>query len=147
MNLLNKSGDSKFLNRNWNIVNDQLNANYDIGYEIIYSTEVLKSDHCDYNDAYILGKENITIIWHNVTQVEFKNCASFIKCITIIDGTTIDNAENLDLVMLLYNLFQCSLNYSDTTGSLWFDSIDEASNFDADTANDNAFKSFTFKAK
>ena len=39
---------------------------------------------------------DITIIGHNVTQVAFKNCAPFSKCITMIDGTTIDDAEDLD---------------------------------------------------
>ena len=34
----------------------------------------------------------------------FKNCVSFIKCITEIDGTTIDDAEDLDLVIPVYNL-------------------------------------------
>ena len=45
------------------------------------------------------------------------------------DGTTIDDAENLDLVMLMYNLLEYSLNDSDITGRLWFYSRDEATNF------------------
>ena len=35
-------------------VNDQSNMNQDVGNDIIYSAEVLKSNICDYNDAYIL---------------------------------------------------------------------------------------------
>ena len=66
--------------------------------ETIYNTEVLKSNLCNYNDVYIL------IIGHNVIQVAFKNCASLNKCITKIDGITIDDAEDLDLVMPIYNL-------------------------------------------
>ena len=46
-----------------------------------------------------------------------------------------------------YNLLEQSSNYSDTTGSLWFNSKDEATNFDADIANTDAFKSFKYKAK
>ena len=42
-NLLNKAGDSKFVTRKWNIVNDRSNTNYDVGNEIIYDKEVLKS--------------------------------------------------------------------------------------------------------
>ena len=38
------------------------------------------------------------------TQVAFKNCASFTKCITNIDETTKNQAQNLDLVMPMYNL-------------------------------------------
>ena len=40
----------------------------------------------------------ITMIGHQATQIAFKNCAPFTKCITKIDGTTIDDAEDLDLV-------------------------------------------------
>ena len=39
--------------------------------------------------------------------------------ITKIDGRTIDDAEDLDLVMLMYNLIEYSSNYSETTGGLW----------------------------
>ena len=59
LNLLNEASDSKFVTRKWNIVNDQSNANYDVGNEIIYNTEVLKSNLCDYSDAYILVIDNI----------------------------------------------------------------------------------------
>ena len=61
--------------------------------------------------------------------------------------TTIDDGENLDLVMSIYNLIEYSSNYSKTTGSLWFYSKDEATDFNADIANDNNFKSFKYKAK
>ena len=50
LNLLNESNDSKFVTRKWNIVNDNSNANYSVGNEITYNTEVLKSNLCDYND-------------------------------------------------------------------------------------------------
>ena len=42
----------------------------------------------------------------------------FPKCITRIDGTTIDDAEDLNLVVLMYNLMEFSSKYSETTGSL-----------------------------
>ena len=82
--------------------------------------KVLKSNLCDYNDAYILVGGNSTIIGHQVTQVAFKNCAPFTKCIAKIDGTTIDDAEDLDLVIPMYNLIEHSSNYSEATESLWF---------------------------
>ena len=82
-----------------------------------------------------------------MTQAAFKNCAPFTKCTTKIDGTTIDDAENLDLVMSMYNLIEYNSNYSSTTGSLWFYSKDEATDSNADIANDNNFKSFKYKAK
>ena len=42
-----------------NIANNQSNANYDLGNEIIYNTEVLKSNFCDYNNAYILVRGDL----------------------------------------------------------------------------------------
>ena len=99
LNSLNKSSDSKFLTRNWNFVNDQYNTNCSEGNEIIFSTDVLKSNLCDYNDACILVRGDITIIGYNLaTQVAFKKCPPCIRYITKIDGTTIDYAEDLDLL-------------------------------------------------
>ena len=130
INLLNDASDSKFMSRKWNIANNKSKANYDVGNEIIYKAEVLKSHLCYYNDAYILVRGNITIIGYNLAnEVAFTNCAPFTKYITKIDGTTIDDAGDLDLVMLMYNLIEYSSNYSDTTGILWFYSKDEAANF------------------
>ena len=51
LKLLNETIDFKFMARKWNMVNDQSNVNYDVGNEIIYNTEVLKSNFCDYNDG------------------------------------------------------------------------------------------------
>ena len=104
MSLLDEASNSKFVTRKWNTISDQSNANYDVGSEIIYNTEVSKSSLCDYNDAYILVRCDITIVGDNGTEVVFKNCAPFIKCITKNDGTTIDDAKDLDLVMPRYNL-------------------------------------------
>ena len=74
----------------------QWNANYDVGNEIIYNTEVLISNLCDFNGAYILVRSGITVIAAPSTQVSFKNCVSFIKCITKIDETTVNDAADLD---------------------------------------------------
>ena len=71
----------------------------DAANEITCNTEVLKSSLYDYNNAYILVRGNITIIGHQATQVAFKNCVPFTTCVTKIDRTTIDDAEDLDLVM------------------------------------------------
>ena len=63
------------------------------------NSEVLKFDLCDYKDACILVWGDITIVGDNETKAEFKNCTPFIKHITKIDGTSIDDAENAGLVM------------------------------------------------
>ena len=80
-----------------------------------------------------------------MTEATFKNCPPFIECITKNDEATIDDAEELGLVMLIYNSLEYSSNYSETTESLWFCSKDEATNFNADFANTNNFKYFLYK--
>ena len=69
------------------------------------------------------------------------------KCIRKIYGATVGDAENLDLVMSMYNLLECSSNYCDMTGNLWSYSKDEASSVNNDIVNTNSFKSFTYIAK
>ena len=133
---MNEASDFRFLTRKSNIVNDQSNTNYDVGNEIICNTEILKSNLYDYSSADILVKGNVMTMSHNnSTQVAFKNCVPFIRCITKIDGTTVDDAEELDLVMSMCNLIEYSSNSSNKTGSLWFYSKDEATTFDADIAD------------
>ena len=147
LNLLNEANDSKFLTRKLNIGNDNSKSNYDASNEFTYNTEILKSNLCDYNYAYILVRGAITVVAAPATQVAFKDCAPFSKCITKIDETTIDDAEDLDLVMPMYNLIEYGSNCSETTGSLWFYSKDEATNFNADIVHDNNFKSFEYLAQ
>ena len=147
-NILNEANDSKLVTRKWNIINDNSKANYDAANEITHNAEILNSSLHDYNDAYILVIGNITIAGHNLaTQVAFKNCAPFTKCITKIDETTIDDAENLDFVMLMYNLIEYNSNNSKTTESLRFYSKDEATKINTDIANTYDFKSVKYKVK
>ena len=122
LKLLNKAGRSKFVTRKWNIVNDQSNANDDVGNEIIYNTVELKSNICDYNDLDILVKGDITVVGSNLATEVFKNCEPFTKYITEI-------AEDLDLVMPMYHLLECSSIYSEMTDSLWFCSKGQATIF------------------
>ena len=76
--------------RKRNIVNDKSNANYDVGKEIIYNREVLKSSLCDFNYGYILVRGDVTVTAAPATQALFKNCATFTKCIAKTDKTTKD---------------------------------------------------------
>ena len=142
--MLNDANDSKFVTRKWNIVNDKFK--YAAANKVNYNTEFLKSNHCDYYDAFILVKGDITVAAAHATQVAFRNCAPFTECIEKLDGTTIDDTEDLDLVMSIYNLIECSSNYSEATGSLWFYSKYEGTDFNADIVNDNNFEFFTYKA-
>ena len=75
----------------------------------------------DFSDAYILVKGALTVTSPNNAKrnksVTSKNNATFFSCITKINGIKIDNAEDLDVLMLMYNLLEYSKNYKRTTGS------------------------------
>ena len=77
--------ESKFATRKLNIVNDNSKSNDDATNEITHNNKILKSNLCDYNDAYILVTGDITVVAAPATQVLFKNCAIFTKFITKID--------------------------------------------------------------
>ena len=64
-----------------------------------------------------------------------------------IDETTIDGAEDLDLVMPMYNLIEYSSNYSEITESFWFYSKDEATDFINNMAKIDNSKSFKYRVK
>ena len=78
-------------------------------------------------------------------QVVFKNCAPFEKCSKEIDGTLVDEANFINITMLLYNLIEYSQNYSDTSGSLWSFKRDEIDD-NAEATNDDNAPSFKYKA-
>ena len=72
---------------------------------------MLRSDLFDYSDAYIVVKGDITLDGDNDANKQnenlaFKNNAQFINRISKINGVKIDNAENLDVAMFMYNLFE-----------------------------------------
>ena len=85
---------------------------------------MLRSSFCDCSDAYILVKGNISVnnnaAANNINKkVIFKNYAPFTNGISKINNTRIDNAEYIDIVMLVHNLIEYRDNYSKTFGSLW----------------------------
>ena len=97
---------------------------------------MLRSDLCDYSDVYIVVKERITVEGGNYDKTRnkkliFKNNAPFRSCILKINNTFINNAEDLDIVMPMYNLLEYTNNYSMKSGSLWNYYKDEANNNDA----------------
>ena len=113
---------------------------------------MLRSNLCDYADAYILVKGTITITGAGDNDaakrldernkgVIFKNCAPFTKCISRINNKDIDNAQDIDIVMPMYNLIEYSDSYSKKSGSLWQYYKDDPSN------NIAGSESFKFKVK
>ena len=114
-----------------------------------FKTSVLRSDLCDYSDACITVKGRINVKATANTDIEkkdvaFKNNAPFRSCITNISSTLIDIAEDLDIVMSMYNLLEYGKNYSMTSGGLWNYCRDEIDDVD-DNASDG--KSFEYKTK
>ena len=137
----------KFVTKKWIEVYDQSEGYYNVNTEIRIKTSMLRSDLCDFSDAYVVVKGKITVTKKaftaddtdapnnteaNVTatntannnafgkkKLVFKNNAPFINCISKINDVKIDNAEDLDVVMPMYNLLEYSKNYRKTTGSLW----------------------------
>ena len=98
----------KFVTKKWIEVYDQSEGNYNVNKEFRIKTSMLRSDFCDLSDAYILVKGTITVTESDNAkrnkEVTFKNNAPFINCISKINGVKIDNAEDLDVVMPMYNL-------------------------------------------
>ena len=85
---------------------------------------MLRSDLCDYSNAYIIVKGDIIVTRPNNTdqydkKLAFKNNAPFISCISKINNTLIDNAEDFYIAMPMYNLLEYSTNYRKTTERLW----------------------------
>ena len=83
------------------------------------------SNICDYSDAYIVVKATLDLLVAAANEndkaekeVGFKKNAPFRSCISKINNTLIDNVEDLDIVMLMYNLLEYSQNYSMTSRSL-----------------------------
>ena len=109
---------SKFRTKNWVEMNDDSHGTYNTNRQIKFKTSVLKSSLCDYSDAYILAKGTISVASMADTEVIFKNCVSFTDCISEINNTKRDNAEDTDVVMPMYNLIEYRYNYSKTPGSL-----------------------------
>ena len=140
----------KLATRKWYVINDQNNTVYGEGNEngtiVKFETQVIKSNLCDYSDAYILVTGNITATGGDAnTRVAFKNCAPFTKCITHINDEHVDNADNLDIIMPMYNLIEYSDNYSDTSWILWQFKRDEQNMNNGNPANVTTADSSSFK--
>ena len=97
---------------------------------------MVRSDLCNYSDAYVVVKQYITLTKTKGTEITdirnrflaFKNNAPFTNCKSKVNNVLIDNAEDLDIVMSMYNLLEYSKNYRKTTGSFWNYYRDEPNN-------------------
>ena len=130
----------------WIEVYDQSERNYNVNKEVRIKTPMLRSNLCDYSDVYIVVTGNITLTGGSNKSgrkrpLAFKNNAPFIGCVSKINNVLIDNAEDLDIVMSIYNFLEYSKNYRKTTSSLWNYYRDELS--DDENNNNNPNKNVT----
>ena len=151
INLLdsNDNESQKFATKRWYIINDQNTGNnaYGNGEDsttIKFGTKVIKPNLCDYSDAYILVTGNIQNKPAN-SVVAFKNCALFRTCDITINDEHIEKAEDLDIVMPMYNLSEYSDNYRNSTGSLYQFKRDEPTDDNANVGNNTT--SLVYKSK
>ena len=159
-NLLGPAHDkvTRFITKKWIEVQSQSGNTYNTSKPIRFKTSMLRSDLCDYSDAYVWVKGTITVTNPNNNanfdrRLTLKNNAPFVSCISKINGELVENAEDLDIVIPMYNLLEYSKNYEKTSGSLFNYYRDEPS--EATIANDNGAinisirnsKSFDYKAK
>ena len=89
--------------------------------KIRIKTPMLRSDLFNFSDSYIVVKGDITVAApYNAKRnksITFQNNTLFINCISKINGVQIDSAEDLYVVMPMYNSLEYSKNYRKTTGS------------------------------
>ena len=136
--------------------NDENDTNYGVDKNtggnnpdtIKYNTRVLKPNLCDYVDAYILVDGTISAEGADAnTGLALKNCAPFIKCNLEINDEHVDTAENLDIIMPMYNLIEYSDNYQDSSATLYQYKRDEPpANLINNLTQVNS-KSFNYKIK
>ena len=151
-NLIDDTSNKPSKSRTKNLVeiNDESRGTCNVNSQIKFKTTMLKPSLCDYSDTYILVKGTITINGRGDNAlarqadernkgVAFKNCAPLTNCISEINNTQVDNANNIDIVMPMYNLIEYSDNYAKTSGSLW--------QYFRDEPNDNLEDSESFKSK
>ena len=137
---------SKFRTRNRVEINDESKETYTSN-DTKFKMTMLRSNLCG---SYIIAKGTITItgagdddaakrLDERNKGVIFKHCAPFTKCISIINNTDIDNAQDIDFVMPMFNLIEYRNNYSKTSRSVW--------QYYKNDSNDNITNSESFKSK
>ena len=83
----------------------------------------------------------------NLTRLALKNCAPFTKCNLEINDEPVDTAENLDIVMPMYNLIEYSDNYQDSSATLYQYKRDEPPDDIDNNLAVNSSSYFKYKVK
>ena len=118
INLLND--ESKTSTKKWYAIDSQtVKGKHDQNNSIKVEIEYIKSNLCDYSEAFILVTGDIRVAVNDNTDVAFKNCASFYTSKTEINDVFVDEGNHIYIAMPMYNLIEYIDNYSDTSRSLW----------------------------
>ena len=133
--VLNDSTVSRFVTKKSIEISDLSSGQYSAIKNIGFKTSMLKTDLCDFSDVVTIVKGRINVKGNNPNNHEnkkltYKNNAPFRSWIEKINNTLVDSAEDLGIVMPMYNSLEYSDNYSMTSGSLW--------NYHRHQVNDNA---------
>ena len=103
-NLLNDTDNLQVINGHNNI---QYGNGDENGSTIKFETKFIKPSLLDYSHAYVLVTGDITVVdVAAITNVAFKNCAPFRRYVTHINDEHVETAENLDIIMPMYNLLE-----------------------------------------
>ena len=83
-------------------MNDLSSGQHSIKKNIRFKTSMLRSDLCDYSDAYTVLKGTITVGGDDYDKkrnkkLTFKNNSPFCPCIAKINNAFVDNAADLDI--------------------------------------------------
>ena len=118
--------------KKWIEITDLSSGQYSANKYIRFKNSVLRSDLCDCSNAYIAFKGRISVTSTNAAikrnrKLTFKNNSPFRSCISKINNTFVDNAEDLNIDL---NLLEYGDNFSMKSGNLW--------NYYRDEANDSA---------
>ena len=156
--LLSEDNESEQLSKFVTIKYVKVNSfsdTYNENKSIRFKTPMLRSDLCDYSDAYILVKGTIIVTANgdnnNADNIRdkrnrpliSKNNAPFVSCITRINGELIEDTDDLDIAMPMYNLLEYRKNYRKTIGSFYNyyrDEVGGNANNNDNTVNSNTFR-------
>ena len=113
----------KFTTIKWIEIFDQANGTYNKNKDIRFKTNQLRNNLCNFNDAYIVFTGKITVAnpGNDVNaynrKVSFKNSAPFFHCTLKINSQLIEDAQDLDIVIPMYNVLYYFKNFRKATGS------------------------------
>ena len=160
-NFLGDSSDKvlRFVTKKWIEIHPQSTSDFNTRKQIKFKTSMLRFDLRDYSEAYVWVKGTVTANANGFNanaeqKFAFKNNAPFLSCISKINSKLVENAEDLDVVMPMYNLLEYSKNYEKTSRFLFNYYRDEVDDPNAHIGDGNqeidismrSSKSFDYKS-